>query len=88
MSAKRKLYGRQERRYVTCRNEECEKDIECIYTPPLAGRTYGPPERCYEAEPGDLDAPGNCPHCGTVIEDEDIERWLCEIEEEDDDNRF
>ena len=85
---KKALYGRSVHTTVTCPNEACEKDIPVVFTPELKAKTYGPPERCYEGEPAEIDAPANCPHCGTEILEEDEERWLEEMEEEEGDNPF
>jgi hypothetical protein len=81
---KQKLYGRSEWATVTCANEDCEKDIDVIFRPELKGKTYGPPENCYETEPAEIDTPEHCPHCGITITEEDVDKWLLEIEERDD----
>ena len=67
---------------VVCPNEECEAEIDVTYTPAREGRTYGPPERCFPADPDELDAPADCPHCGYVFTDRDQERWMDRLAEE------
>ena len=80
----KRLYGRAQWRTVTCPHEACETNFDVIYTPALAARTYGPPERCYEGEPADIEWPDACPECGGEITEKDADRWLSKVEEESD----
>lgn len=67
-----------------CPNEDCEGPIRVRFWPGLPGNTYGPIERCYPPEPPGLDAPSECPGCGLEITDDQINRWLEDLEVETD----
>lgn len=74
---------------VYCRNEECEGEIEVSYYPGHAAQTYGPPERCYPADPDEIETPDECPDCKVEITERDRDRWCVEIAERgDDDDRY
>ena len=62
---------------------ECEEPVNVAFYPGHKAQTYGPPERCYEADPADLDYEGaECKGCGYEFTDRDVDRWIEEIEEE------
>ena len=67
---------------------ECDCDIVVWYDPGCPGRTYGPPEKCYEADPPQIDYPDVCPHCGVSFDGVDEAKWLEVIEPEIDDRDF
>lgn len=71
---------------VTCPDSECEADIDVAFYPGRPAQTYGPPERCYPEDPADLDSPDKCVECGRAITEEDVERWIVEIEERESQN--
>jgi len=65
---------------VQCPN--CEEEFEVGFEPGSPGNTYGPPERCYEAEPSFYDIPEDCPECGESFSKQDIERMEERADEE------
>lgn len=68
---------------VSCPEDDCEADINVAYYPGHRAQTYGPPERCYEAEGDSLDAPAECPKCGYQITEDDLARWCEELGEQE-----
>lgn len=46
----------------------CEEEIEFQVYGGCPAQTSGPPERCYPAEPAEVD-PLECPHCGKSVEE-------------------
>lgn len=78
--------------YVECPNEDCPEGLVQVAdaTPGDPGRVSGPPEVCYPPEPGEIEGPDNCPHCGVDLPWEfwdgkydEIMRKLIDAEEED-----
>ena len=46
---------------------ECDKETAVEVVHPVAAQTYGPPERCYPAESGEI-TPDQCGHCEATID--------------------
>ena len=54
------------------------------YTPPDKGCTYGPPERCWEPSGAELEPlDPDCPHCNEEFDEDDVDRMLLQIEEDE-----
>ena len=49
----------------TCK--KCEHDFQVDVTFPTPAQTYGPPEKCYPAESGEV-SPDECEECGTEVD--------------------
>ena len=58
---------------------EIDIEVSVSYRPGSPGRLYGPPEDCYEAEPGDIDVATDPP--GIILTNIEYERLLAQAEE-------
>lgn len=47
--------------------EACGSKVTVTVTPGCPAQTYGPPEKCYPAEPDEID-PDTCPECNGTID--------------------
>lgn len=72
-----------------CACEECEEvfEVEFDYTQPIPAQTYGPPEKCHDAEGGECDVvgPAECPKCGLLV---NLEKAVEKFWETYDDSRY
>lgn len=48
--------------------QRCSHEFDVTVLPFVPARTYGPPEHCYPAEPGEVD-PDVCPSCGHLVDE-------------------
>ena len=63
----------------------CDTAHEVYFEPPEEGRNYGPPEQCYEAYDGIMQAHTYCPTCREKwVEDAIWEECLDSLKDKDD----
>ena len=66
----------------------CGDEVKVLYTPADKGRTYGPPERCWEPSAAELETVRpECQSCGEEFTEADVDRMLLEVEAEEADER-
>ena len=53
--------------YFTFACPNCNTEFGCEYTPGIPAQIYGPPERCYEAEPATVSVE-YCPTCDFALD--------------------
>lgn len=51
--------------------EACGAKVDVTVTPGCPAQTYGPPERCYPAEPDEID-PDTCPKCDAAFDEDTV----------------
>jgi len=67
-----------------CPNCDAPNEVECL--PGVAAQLYGPPERCYPAEPPEID-PGSCNSCDHEFDLDKVFDALPKPDDYDDDDR-
>lgn len=63
--------------FYTCKNPACETEFTLLCHPYVPAQTYGPPERCYPAEGGEIE-PEECPFCDQQVDQEQVMEQLAE----------